>query len=130
MKSVYAKLRVMVQRWAGIVHILGNNPGMSRILPEEMEYSIRCMDYFERCAEKVYMIATESEKKPEAKTMGIEEMIANVYRLTTPISQSSFADGLGRSRQYVNTCLKKYPKLTSCQLTDSESIETEIDTSE
>ena len=70
MKSVYAKLHVMVQRLAGIVHILGNNPGMSHILPEEMEYSVRCMDYFERCAEKVYMIATGGREKAGSKADG------------------------------------------------------------
>lgn len=89
MKSVYAKLKVMVQRLAGIVHILGNNPGMSRILPEEMEYSVRCMDYFERCAEKVYKIATEGEKKPEAKPMGNEEMVARVYYANNPEKPTS-----------------------------------------
>lgn len=121
MKSVYAKLRVMVQRWAGIVHILGNNPGMSRILPEEMEYSIRCMDYFERCAEKVYMIATESEKKPEAKPMGNEEMIARVYYANNPKSQRVFADALGVSQPYIAKCLKRYSRLSSYQLSDCEN---------
>ena len=128
MASVYAKLQIMVQRWAGIAHLLGNEPGMSRILPEEMEYSVRCMDYFERCAEKVYMKLTEGKRQPEAKAMGKEEMIANVYHLTNPISQSAVADALGCSKQFISKCLKKYPKLTGCRLTDIESTETEIDT--
>ena len=129
MAAVYAKLQIMVQRWAGIAHLLGNNPGMSRILPEEMEYSIRCMDYFERCAEKVYMKLTESKKQPEAKTMGKEEMIANVYHLTNPVSQSAVADAIGVSKQYISKCLKKYPKLTGCRLTDIESVDIQQDTS-
>ena len=29
------------------------------ITPEEMEYSVRCMDYFERCALKVYRMLLE-----------------------------------------------------------------------
>lgn len=128
MASVYAKLQIMVERWAGITHLLGNEPGMSRILPEEMEYSVRCMDYFERCAEKVYMKLTEGKRQPEVKSMGKEEMIANVYHLTNPISQSAVADALGCSKQFISKCLKKYPKLTGCRLTDIESAETEIDT--
>lgn len=128
MASVYAKLQIMVERWAGIAHLLGNEPGMSRILPEEMEYSVRCMDYFERCAEKVYMKLTESRKQPEAKAMGKEEMIANVYHLTNPISQSAVADALGCSKQFVSKCLKKYPKLTGCRLIGIEQIDNEIDT--
>lgn len=112
MASVYAKLQIMVERWAGIAHLLGNEPGMSRILREEMEYSVRCMDYFERCAEKVYMKLTEGRKQPEAKVMGKEEMIANVYHLTNPVSQSAVADALGCSKQFISKCLKKYPKLT------------------
>lgn len=121
MKSVYAKLHVMVQRLAGIVHILGNNPGMSHILPEEMEYSVRCIDYFERCAEKVYMIATEGEKKPEVKPMGNEEMIARVYYANNPKSQRVFADALGVSQPYIAKCLKKYSELSGYQLSDCEN---------
>lgn len=128
MASIYAKLQIMVERWAGIAHLLGNEPDMSRILPEEMEYSVRCMDYFERCAEKVYMKLTEGKRQPESKTMRKEEMIANVYHLTNPISQSAVADALGCSKQFISKCLKKYPKLTGCRLTDIESTETEIDT--
>lgn len=128
MASVYAKLQIMVERWAGIAHLLGNEPDMSRILPGEMEYSVRCMDYFERCAEKVYMKLTEGRKQPESKAMGKEEMIANVYHLTSPISQSAVADALGCSKQFISKCLKKYPKLTGCRLTDTEPSENKTDT--
>lgn len=128
MASVYAKLQIMVERWAGIAHLLGNEPDMSRILPGEMEYSVRCMDYFERCAEKVYMKLTEGRKQPESKAMGKEEMIANVYHLTSPISQSAVADALGCSKQFISKCLKKYPKLTGCRLTDTEISENKTDT--
>ena len=128
MASVYAKLQIMVERWAGIAHLLGNEPDMSRILPGEMEYSVRCMDYFERCAEKVYMKLTEGRKQPESKAMGKEEMIANVYHLTSPISQSAVADALGCSKQFISKCLKKYPKLTGCRLTDTELFENKTDT--
>lgn len=128
MASVYAKLQIMVERWAGIAHLLGNEPDMSRILPEEMEYSVRCMDYFERCAEKVYTKLTEGKRQPEVKAMGKEEMIANVYRLTNPVSQSAVADALGVTQQFISKCLKKYPKLSGCRLYDIEYIDNKEDT--
>lgn len=121
--AVYSKLQIIVERWSLITHLLGDNPGMSRILPSEMEYSIRCMRYFERCAEKVYMKLTGNSKRTETKTMGKEEMIANVYRLTNPISQNAVATALGVTQQYISKCLKKYPKLSGCRLYDSEDTE-------
>lgn len=130
MAAVYAKLQIMVQRLAGVIHLLGNNPGMSRILPEEMEYAIRCMNYFERCAEKVYADLTEGKTKPDVGQMGKEEMIANVYHLTKPESQSSYAKVLGCSKQFISKCLKKYPRFTGCRLTDIETADSEIDDGE
>lgn len=111
MAAVYSKLQIIVQRWAGIAHILGTVPDARYIAPDEMEYAVRCMDYFERCAEKVYMKLTEGKRQPEAKAMGKEEMIANVYHLTNPVSQRAVADALGVTQQYISKCLGKYPKL-------------------
>ena len=111
MASVYAKLQIMVERWAGITHLLGNKPGMSRILPEEMEYSVRCMDYFERCAEKVYMKLTEGRKQPEAKQPTKEQLIAMCYNSCSPKSKQAFADAIGVSRPFVSRAVNKYPML-------------------
>lgn len=130
MCAVYSKLQIIVERWALITHLLGDNTGMSRILPKEMEYSIRCMSYFERCAEKVYMKLTENRKQPEAKPMGNEEMIARVYYENNPKSQRAFADALGVSQPYIAKCLKKYSRLSGYQLSDRESADNEQDTEE
>lgn len=111
MASVYAKLQIMVERWAGIAHLLGNEPDMSRILPEEMEYSVRCMDYFERCAEKVYMKLTEGRKQPEAKQPTKEQLIAMCYNSCSPKSKQAFADAIGVSRPFVSRAVNKYPML-------------------
>ena len=59
--------------------------------------------------------------------MGKEQMIANVYHLTNPVSQSAVAEALGVSKQFISKCIKKYPKLTGCRLTDTESPEKEVD---
>lgn len=129
LSSVYSKLQIHVIRWAGVAHILGNSPTSIDITPEEMEYSVRCMDYFERCALKVYRMLLEGRgNRHEVKSMGKEEMIANVYHCTSPVSQRAVADALGITKQYVSKCLKKYPKLTGCRLTDSEISGTESDT--
>ena len=129
LSSVYSKLQIHVIRWAGVAHILGNSPTSIDITPEEMEYSVRCMDYFERCALKVYRMLLEGRgNRHEVKSMGKEEMIANVYHCTSPVSQRAVADALGITKQYVSICLKKYPKLTGCRLTDSEISDTESDT--
>ena len=127
LSSVYSKLQIHVIRWAGVAHILGNSPTSIDITPEEMEYSVRCMDYFERCALKVYRMLLEGRgNRHEVKSMGKEEMIANVYHCTSPVSQRAVADALGITKQYVSKCLKKYPKLTGCRLTDSEISDTEL----
>ena len=129
LSSVYSKLQIHVIRWAGVAHILGNSPTSIDITPEEMEYSVRCMDYFERCALKVYRMLLEGRgNRHEVKSMGKEEMIANVYHCTSPVSRRAVADALGITKQYVSKCLKKYPKLTGCRLTDSEISDTESDT--
>ena len=129
LSSVYSKLQIHVIRWAGVAHILGNSPTSIDITPEEMEFSVRCMDYFERCALKVYRMLLEGRgNRHEVKSMGKEEMIANVYHCTSPVSQRAVADALGITKQYVSKCLKKYPKLTGCRLTDSEISDTESDT--
>lgn len=128
MSAVYSKLQIIVERWALITHLLGDNTGMSRILPSEMEYSIRCMRYFERCAGKVYMRLTENRKRTETKPIGNEEAIARVYYANNPKSQSAVADALGVTQQFISKCLKKYPKLSGCRLYDSECIENKEDT--
>lgn len=129
LSSVYSKLQIHVIRWAGVAHILGNSPTSIDIAPEEMEYSVRCMDYFERCALKVYRTLLEGRgTRHEVKSMGKEEMIANVYHCTNPISQRAVADALGISQPFISKCLKKYPRLSGYRLSDSESSDNKNDT--
>lgn len=128
MDSTLSKLQIMVERWAGITHLLGNEPDMSRILPEGMEYSVRCMDYFERCAEKVHMKLTEGKRQPEVKAMGNEEMTARLFFANNPPSIQAFADGVGVSRQFVSKCLKKYEWLRGCGCGDIQVAYNVVDT--
>lgn len=124
LSSVYSKLQINVIRWAGIAHILGSDPTSIDITPEEMEYSVRCMDYFEWCALRVYKTLLEGRgNRHEDKAMGKEEMIANVYHCTNPVSQRAVADALGISQPFISKCLKKYPRLSGYRLSDSEMFE-------
>lgn len=128
LSSVYSKLQIHVIRWAGIAHILGYDPTSVDIAPEEMEYSVRCMDYFERCALKVYKILLEGKgSRHEVKSMGKEEMIANVYHCTNPVSQRAVAEALGISQPFISKCLKKYPGLSGYRLSDTEMAENKED---
>ena len=129
LSSVYSKLQIHVIRWSAIAHILGNDPTSVDITTEEMEYSVRCMDYFERCALKVYRTLLEGRgNRHEVKSMGKEEMIANVYHCTNPVSQRAVADALGISQPFISKCLKKYPRLSGYRLSDSESSDNKNDT--
>ena len=113
MASVYAKLQIMVERWAGITHLFWNSDTV-QIQPEEMDYSIRCMDYFERCAEKVYMKLTEAKEKTETKQLTKEQLIAMCYNSCEPKSKQGFADAIGVSRPFVSRAVNKYPMLRCC----------------
>ena len=109
MAAVYAKLQVIAERWAGITHLLGEHHGMTRILPNEMEYTVRCMRYFESTAEKVYNLL--SSPMIQAKPMGKEELIAKAWEewkcKDRAISKQSFADVVGVSRQAVSKAIEK-----------------------
>lgn len=130
MSAVYSKLQIQVLRWAGITHILGNNSSMSRILPEEIEYSIRCMDYFEKCAEKVYSRLSRSKKQLDTKSMTKEQVIAMCYNSFDCKNKAEFANVIGISRPAVSRAVNKYPLLrcygNECNNNSDDSTESGI----
>ena len=124
MAAVYAKLQVIAERWAGLTHLLGKSPDMPNISPEEMEYSVRCMRYFEKTAEKVYR--TLFTLTNQAKPMGKEELIAKAWKTwqceERGVSKQSFADVVGISRQAVSKVIGKNAyRLRSCGCGNSET---------
>lgn len=100
MGAVYSKLQIHVLRWAGIVHLLGNNPQMSHIIGSEMDYSVRCMDYFEDCAMQVYDVLCGNKKKKPSK-FDVLKQIFQTFDLPDKC-QSSLADVLNCSQALVN----------------------------
>lgn len=111
MAAVYSKLQIIAERWAGIAHFLCDNSATAEISPEEMDYSIRCMAYFERCAEKVYNKLAERRGQPGAKPLTKEQVIAMCYNSYEPKNKQAFADAIGVSRPFVSRAVKKYPLL-------------------
>ncbi len=136
MCSVYSKMQIYAIRWAGIAHMLGNNPYSIDITPEEMDYSCRCMDYFIRCAEKVYLKLLEGRKRqPKEKRLSKEQLIAMCYNSCAPKSKQAFADAIGVSRPFVSRAVNKYPLLRCYGYGDAlesdnedDSVETSVTT--
>lgn len=123
MCAVYSKLQIQVLRWALITHFLGDNIGMTRILPSDMGYAVRCMRYFERCAEKVYEKLVGSRTRTEAKAMTKEQLIAMFYNTFNPKSKQGLADAIGISRQAVSRAVNKFPMLRCCGCDDALSVD-------
>lgn len=129
MAAVYSKLQIQVLRWSGIAHLLGDNFRMPHISSHEIEYSVRCMDYFERCAEKVYGKLMEG-RKPRIMNPNKEQLIAMAFNSFNPKSKQALADAIGISRQAVSRAVNKYPMLRCCGCGDTLESDIEEDTSE
>lgn len=130
MAAVYSKLQIIVQRWAGIAHILGTVPETRYIAPEEMEYAARCMDYFEQCAEKVYLKLLGGNKQASTEHLTKEQIIAMCYNSFSPQSKQAFADAIGVSRPLVSRAVSKYPMLRSYGYGDMLDTDNEKDNKE
>lgn len=110
MCSVYGKLQIIVERWAGLVHVLNGDEGL-HIRPAEMEYSVRCMQYFEGCAKKVYEIISNRNSVTRNKPLSKEQIIAYTFNSFDLENKAAFADAIGISRPAVSRAVNKYPLL-------------------
>ncbi len=54
-------------------------------------------------------------------------MMIMTTTLRKVIEGIAVADAIGVSKQYISKCLKKYPKLTGCRLTDTENVDIQQD---
>lgn len=109
--AIYSKLQIQVIRLAGIVHALqvaeekGQRQDYSSLNESAMAYAIRCMDYFEAMAFKVYdRITDHSEAKRTALTSA--EIICKLFEKYPKISQNQLANVLGVSPAYISKILK------------------------
>ena len=110
MSSIYAKLRIHVLRWALIAHYLGSASAELWIDADEMRYAVRCMDYFEETAKKVYADLTGGLME---KGTGLtkQELIALFYKSFALDNKQALADMIGVSRSTVSRAVSAFPNL-------------------
>ena len=97
------KLSYYAARWALIVHLL-NDMSSPYITAAEMEYTLRCMEYFKRTADEVMALRSSGggdKRKPTQK-----ELIRMIFDTFPVTSQSALARALGVSQPYINKCLQ------------------------
>ncbi len=103
--AVCGKLEIYAIIWAMTSRILryaADNDGEGdtiTILGYDMQHSLKCMDYFQQTAMRVYHTITEGSLnlKPSDCIKGLGDLIKN---------QSQFAESIGYSQQYVSKVLK------------------------
>ena len=97
-------------RLAGVVHLMGliNSPcgfNFRQISQEAMEYTIRCMKYFEQAAMAVYdQLCGMVPNSPKATTQA--EILRLVKEKVGIKNQRAFAEGIGKDPSYVSRILK------------------------
>ena len=94
--SLYSKLQIQAMRLAGVVHLMGLIA---------MEYTIRCMKYFEQSALAVYeQLCGMAPNAPKATTQA--DAIRQVHRIVGIKNQRAFSEGIGKDPSYVSRILK------------------------
>lgn len=109
--SIFSKLQIQVQRLAGVVHMmmLFENSGYSCNISEQaMEYAVRCMNYFEANAIKVYEKIFDVSVRQEAPRTQ-KEIIRQFARDVAVKKQSAFAEGIGKDPAYISRILSDIP---------------------
>ena len=103
--SVCGKLEIYAIMWAMTSRILryasedSETGDTLTILEYDMQYSLRCMEYFQHTAMMVYDTITDTSPnlRPRDCILGLKDIIRN---------QSQFAESIGYSQQYVSKVLK------------------------
>lgn len=112
--SLYSKLQIQAMRLAGIVHLMGiiNSPfgfNYLQVSQEAMEYTIRCMQYFEQSALEVYeRLRGLTPNAPKPTTQA--DLIRQFKRDVGIVNQRAFAEGIGKDPSYISKILKSLNK--------------------
>lgn len=109
--SVYSKLQIQAQRLAGIVHMMGliNHPAYFNyrfVAEAEMEYTIRCMDYFEQTAIEVYCEICGGCPEGSKQNLTQAQIIRDFNKTIPIVNLTKFAEGIGKNKGYVSKILK------------------------
>jgi hypothetical protein B2_09768 len=110
--SVYSKLQIQAQRLAGIVHLMWliNSPqsyNYRQVSAEDMEYTIRCMNYFEQTAVTVYerIIGKSAEMQSNAQPRSQAQVIRDFSAAIPIVNVTRFAEGIGKDKGYISKVL-------------------------
>lgn len=111
--AIYSKLQIQVIRLAGIVHTLqvaeekGQRQDYTSLNESAMEYAIRCMDYFEVMALKVYeKLIEQPEPKRGSGVTTNQEAIHQLLTHYPNTKRQKLAELLGVSVQYISKAAK------------------------
>ena len=109
-KALFAKLRIYVARWVIVAHVLGDDAASTQITDKDMEYSIRCMNYFEDCWRRVYQLVCSSNKQPPSVAETIQYFWMYAKKRNSQLTEQQLADVFGGSRQQVHNVISSIPK--------------------
>ena len=97
-----AKLSYHCARWVLIVHLL-NDISSPYISANEMEYTLRCMEYFKRTADEVMSLRSSGGDKHKPTQKELIRMIFDTFPVT---SQSELGRVLGIAQPNINKYLR------------------------
>lgn len=109
-KALFAKLRIYVARWVIVAHVLGDDAASTQVTGRDMEYSIRCMDYFEDSWRRVYQMSGAGSRRPPSATETIQFFWQYAKRRNPQLTEQQLADAFGGSRQQVHNAISSIPK--------------------
>lgn len=111
--SVYSKLQIQAQRLAGIIHVtrLIQSPNTLnynyyQVTAEEMEYTIRCMDYFEKSAITVYERICDIVPQGRDSSRSQAQIIRDFNKDVPIKNRTAFAEAIGKDPSYITRVLK------------------------
>lgn len=109
-KALFAKLRIYVARWVIVAHVLGDDAASTQVSEKDMEYSIRCMGYFEDCWRRVFKMSGAGFRRPPSATETIQYFWEYAKKRNPKLSEQQVADAFGGSRQQVHNAISSIPK--------------------
>lgn len=109
--SLYSKLQIQAQRLAGVVHLMRliNSPqnfNYRQVSAEEMEYTIRCMQYFEKSAIAVYEILCGKVPQRNNGKQTQAQTIRDFNKVIPIKNKTAFAEAIGKDPAYISRLLK------------------------
>lgn len=109
-KSLYAKLMIYAARFVIVAHVLGDDAASTQVSEKDMEYSIRCMNYFEDCWRRVYKMSGAGYRRPPSATETIQYFWDYAKKRNPQLTEQQLADAFGGSRQQVHNAISSIPK--------------------